>query len=241
MDTELKSTIRFGQTKSERSEPPDHVYSNERRHGDDNEDEEDNASISSTADEDAYLLKKSRHTKHQASPFYGSDRNVNSPVYENEDANYESMFSEPRTKQLCLRKISCPAAISKGLPTQHIIKLAKKCSHLGKLKKFILVSYCAICVILYGLYETASEKYTQTVISNESLTYLSCHSQHSNDASAYYRLKLNGPFITLEDLRRHEINSGKYVNLNVYGSDDMKKRLAKTWQLVIQLPNDAEK
>lgn len=235
MDTELKSTVDFKRSKSKGSLPDQQLL-------DIDENNDDEA-------EDAFLIKKSNRFndyKRNSSPFYGSNisegrssRNINTPVYNpSQDEDYEE-FSQSVNKKSNFSSIACPKFFNKLLfPITQISKFFKKyASYFSRLKQILLVAYCAICILIFGLYDNAEDKYTQTVISNKSETHLGCHG-HSTHPSAFYRVKLNGPFVSLEDLSRHEINSGIYVNINFYSSEDLTKPIAKTWELVVKLPDN---
>jgi hypothetical protein len=257
MDTELKPSVSF--LKKSKS----------RKSVDESSEEEDEGEDVDYDNEDTYLIKKSKRLakyKQNSSPYYGSSelnsladrqghRNVNTPVYDpTQDEEYETLGVSKITTQLS-KLCSCP-----NLPKHPLFKapniflsklskfLQKYSTYFGTIKQLVLLAYFIVCFVLFSLNEDASDKWTQTVISNKSLTRFSCES-HSSHASAYYRLKLNGPFISLEDLSRREINSGKYVNVNVYSSRLAESTgsnvnndaiLAKTWQLVIKLPDDAK-
>lgn len=239
METELRPTVSFGRSKSKNSL----VQS----------DEDDNNNNTDNDDEAVRLIKKSKSSSQlnvEDSSLYGTNRNINTPVFQDDPNNtnpddFESFESRSQSRASqtttgVFSRLKLPQACV--TPAHKLARVAHIISpYLGRIKQIALVAYCVVCMIVFGIYDTAEEKWTQTVISNASFTYLECHSHSSTLHSSFYRLKLNGPFIDLDNLSRREINSGKYVNVTAYARDNLNVPLAKSWNLIIKLPDESTK
>lgn len=228
MDTELKPSVHFKRSKS----------NGQSKSISEDEDDADSS-------EEMCLIKKSKsisQMKRENSPYYGSNRSVNSPVQNGDDEELDSfdIKSTNKSSQPSLfSQLTCPAFCR--VPIGKLVRFYSKYSaYFSLVKQLLLLGYCVVCLILFSSYDNAADKWTQTVISNSSLSYLTCHS-HLSHSTAFYRVKLYGPFITLEDLSKRQINSGKYVNVNIYAESSLHEPIAKTWQLVIKLPDEVHK
>ncbi|CAF0901256.1 unnamed protein product, partial [Brachionus calyciflorus] len=110
----------------------------------------------------------------------------------------------------------------------------KYSSHLSTAKTIILVIYSIVCIILFSLNGPVELKWTQTVISSSQINQFSCSTHSHGNSAKFLRLKLNGPFIEEEDLNKNEVNSGKYVRINLLKKTSLA--LVSNWSLILEIP-----
>jgi hypothetical protein len=238
------------------------------------ENEANNEDIINEDDESegASLIRKktqNKARKYRDSPYYGSgtgsfpgspflNRNINTPIDSNFDiqslnsVNQNSgnifkkilntlceMWPKPNLKQTQETQTNKKANNKPSFLTKFFDKYS---DYFNALKTLILVIFCLGCIIIFSIYEDKEDNWTQTVVSNLTLNQFKCHS--SSHASKYFKFMLNGPFINENDISKTEINSGKYVTIDLYAKGAQNEQnssvFESSWKLLVKIP-DTEK
>lgn len=235
----------------------------------DEENEIDNDEIINEDDESegASLIRKktpNKARKYRDSPYYGSgtgsypgspflNRNINTPIDNNFDLqslssvnqNDGSIFKKFLNTLCEMRpKVNHEQDTQKNTTANNkpffLSKFFDKYSDYFKaLKTLVLVVFCLGCIIIFSIYEDKEDNWTQTVISNLTLNQFKCHS--SSQSSKYFKFMLNGPFINQNDISKTDINSGKYVLIDLYAKEAQNGQnssvFESSWKLLVKIPD----
>lgn len=157
--------------------------------------------------------------------------------------NFENRNAKTKSKSTLLSCYCCKYLSNNKFYVRFrwLLSAMSDLSHRYSLKNALLTLYSVVCVVLFSLKPDEHTLWSQTTISNSSVTQLpfteAWRGEHgASGTGRFYKFKLDGPFITEEDLSRTKINSGKYVNINVYSVHNRTDVLA-SWTLVVNLPS----
>lgn len=197
--------------------------------------------LDSDSDEHSFLIKQKKvpsyfrdshfldNEPERNSPFH---RNVNTPVYD----ELEILTPKQETKRLfsffkfetlpfkSKKSWSCFSKLSNFFSNHS--------SHFETVKKISLICYTLFCIFLFSLYGSNELDWNQTVISNKTDNIFSCISNSDHDSKSlvkFLKIKLDGPFLEEKDLSKTDINSGKYIEIELDSN--------QTWKLILKIPD----
>lgn len=103
---------------------------------------------------------------------------------------------------------------------------------LSNLKVFILLIYCVSMIVIFSMNQEQEDNWSQMIITKQSSSRFVCnqkdHVAHINRQSAYFRLKLKGPYKDISDLPNFNRLNKKVIRIGLF---NLNNELLDSWFL----------